>query len=70
MVIESTRIGPTFAGTAMGIIFSLGNLGVFVSSPLGNRVAVVRPEWAFVFWAALAGISFIIFSFVKSKGGE
>ena len=70
MVIESPRIGPAFAGTAMGIIFSLGNLGVFVSSPLGNSLAVVRPGWAFVFWAALAGISFIIFSFVKSKGGE
>ena len=68
MVIETRGIGPAYAGTAMGIIFSLGNLGAFISSPTGNRLAVIRPEFAFLFWAALLGVSVLIFGFVKVSG--
>ncbi len=68
MVIETRGIGPAHAGTAMGIIFSFGNLGAFISAPLGNSMAVTRPELAFIFWAALAGVSLLIFSFVREKG--
>lgn len=67
MVIESRGIGPIYAGTAMGIIFSFGNLGSFISSPLGNRLAAIRPEFAFVFWASLMAVSFFIFHFIRTK---
>jgi predicted MFS family arabinose efflux permease len=63
MVLESGRIGTKYAGTAMGIIFSFGNLGTFIASPLGNRLAVIHPDLSFSFWAALAGISLLIFHF-------
>lgn len=69
MVIESRGIGAAYAGTAMGIIFSFGNLGSFISAPLGNRLAVIRPEFAFMFWAAMMVISLFVFNFVK-EGGE
>lgn len=65
MVIESRGIGPAYAGTAMGIIFSFGNLGTFFASPSGNRLALVRPAFAFIFWAVLAGISILVFRFVQ-----
>ena len=68
MVIESRGIGPAYAGTAMGIIFSFGNLGTFIASPLGNRLAVIHPDFAFLFWATLLGISLLIFRFVQDTG--
>ncbi len=68
MVIESQGIGPAYAGTAMGIIFSFGNLGTFMASPLGNRLALIHPTFAFIFWAALLGISILTFRFVQSAG--
>jgi NNP family nitrate/nitrite transporter-like MFS transporter len=68
MVIESRRIGRVYAGTAMGIIFSFGNLGAFISAPMGNWLAVIRSEFAFFFWAALILIALVIFSVVGQKG--
>ena len=68
MVIESRGIGPVFAGTAMGIIFSFGNLGSFISAPLGNRLAAVHPEFAFIFWATLMAIALFIFHFTQREG--
>ena len=68
MVIESRGIGATYAGTAMGIIFSFGNFGAFIASPLGNRLAVISPQYAFFFWAALLGISILIFRTVRETG--
>jgi hypothetical protein len=53
MAIELRGIGPSYAGTAMGIIFSFGNLGNFLASPSGNRLAVIHPQYAFFFWACL-----------------
>jgi len=69
MVIESRGIGTIYAGTAMGIIFSFGNLGTFIASPLGNRLAVIHPDFSFSFWAALVGISLLIFRFFQETGG-
>jgi len=68
MVIESRGIGATYAGTAMGIIFSLGNLGIFFAAPTGNRLAVIDPQYAFFFWAALLAISILIFRCVHETG--
>jgi predicted MFS family arabinose efflux permease len=68
MVIESRGIGATYAGTAMGIILSLGNFGGFIAAPLGNRLAVISPQYAFFFWAALLGISILVFRTVRETG--
>jgi MFS family permease len=69
MVIESRGIGAIYAGTAMGIIFSLGNFGGFIAAPLGNRLALISPQYAFFFWAALLGFSILIFRTVQETGG-
>ncbi|UCE64202.1 MAG: MFS transporter [Nitrospirota bacterium] len=68
MVIEARGVGATYAGTAMGIILSLGNFGAFIASPSGNRLAVINPQYAFFFWAALLGISILIFRTVRETG--
>ncbi len=68
MVIESRGIGPAHTGTAMGITFASGNLGAFIASPIGNRLAVIHPDFAFLFWAILLGISLLIFHFVQETG--
>jgi hypothetical protein len=68
MVMESQGIGATYAGTAMGIILSFGNFGAFIAAPLGNRLAVISPQYAFFFWAALLGISILIYRTVRETG--
>lgn len=53
MAIETEGVGAVFAGTAIGIIWSLGSLGGFLGPPIGNMLAVIKPDYAFIFWAAL-----------------
>ena len=68
MVIESRGIGEKYTGAAMGIMFSFGNLGAFISSPVGNRLAVINPAFSFGFWAALVVIAILIYSSIKEDG--
>ena len=67
MVIESRGIGAKYTGTAMGIIFSFGNLGTFIAAPLGNRLAVISPVFSFGFWAALVLASIFIYGSIKEN---
>ena len=67
MVIESRGIGAKYTGAAMGIMFSFGNLGSFISAPLGNRLAVINPVFSFCFWAALIVIAILIYGSIKEN---
>ena len=67
MIIEAKGIGPAYAGTAMGVIFSIGNFGVFLSAPIGNRLAAANPSYAFIFWAVLMLLSIVAFRFTREK---
>lgn len=69
MIIESRAIGTIYTGTAMGIIFSFGNLGAFIAAPLGNRLAVINPGFSFAFWASLLAISILIYRSIRENGG-
>ncbi len=60
MIMETEGIGVKYAGTATGIVISSGNLGTFTSSTIGNSLANINPNLAFVFWAALIGIALIL----------
>jgi len=68
MVMEVKEVGVVYAATALGLTQSLGNLGAFISPPLGNSLASINPSLPFVFWAALAVVALlVVFRFTKDK---
>ena len=67
MIMESKGIGPRYAGTAMGMIFSIGNIGVFLAAPIGNHLAETLPAYAFLFWALLLLFSLVTLIFTGSE---
>ena len=68
MVMETAGKGGTYAGTALGLCTTLGLLGSFFAPPVGNRLAVINPSFAFIFWASMALVGLIIFFFVRETG--
>ncbi len=65
MVIETDKIGAVYAGTAVGLAYSLGSLGDFLGPPLGNSLADINAGLPFTLWAALAAAALLIFLFVR-----
>ena len=68
MVQETAGVGPRYSGTALGMVFTLSQLGAFISPPLGNSLAVISPGTPFFFWASLSVFAFITLLFVKETG--
>ena len=68
LVMEIEGIGPTYAGTAIGIVLTTSMLGSIISPPLGNSFASIDPGAPFIFWAALAAIGLLSFFFIKETG--
>ena len=77
-LLETRGIGPAYSGTAVGIVFTIVQIGAVISPPLGNSLAGIRPELAFAFWGALPliGIAALLFTtetgrgLIKAKAGE
>jgi MFS transporter, NNP family, nitrate/nitrite transporter len=68
MVLEIDGIGGKYAGTAMGLVTSLGMLGAFAAPPLGNKLTSISPGAPFIFWAVLAAVSIpVLLTFGKSS---
>lgn len=65
MIMEIRGIGAIYAGTAVGLAFTIERLGVVFAPPLGNRFANTDPSLPFVFWAVLAAVSLLIFCLVE-----
>jgi MFS family permease len=65
MVIETEGVGPTYAGTALGLTMALSGLGSFVAPPLGNSLAVLWPGAPFAFWAVLAAAGMACLGMVR-----
>jgi cyanate permease len=70
MVTETEGVGATYAGTAMGLVFTLSRLSSFASPPIGNSLAVIHPGFPFVLWAGLACIALCGFYFVVESGRQ
>lgn len=70
MVIETDGVGPTYAGTALGVTMALSGLGNFLAPPLGNSLAVLWPGAPFAFWAGLAGLGMVCLGMVKTAKRE
>jgi len=68
VTLESPRIGPALAGTALGAITCFGFLGGAVFPAVGLALAEVRPILAFVFFFACYVISAILFAAIPETG--
>jgi cyanate permease len=68
MSTETKGIGVVYAGTAMGLVQTIVNVGNVISPPLGNSLADADPRFPFFFWAALGFFALVVFYFVKETG--
>jgi MFS family permease len=68
MVMEIEGVGAAYAATALGLSGTFMAAGSFFSPPVGNRLALINPGFAFIFWSALAAIGTVIFSPIKETG--
>lgn len=67
MVIETRKVGSTFAGTATGFTMALGSLSNLLAPAAGNSLAALSPGAPFVFWTALSVIGIVCLAFVEDK---
>jgi len=66
-VIETEGVGPTYAGTALGLTMAISGIGMFVAPPLGNSLAEVWPGAPFAVWSALAALGMLCLFQIKVK---
>ena len=68
MVMETKGVGVAYAGTALGLMMTLGRISAVASPPIGNSLASISMGTPFIFWAALAALGLVILSFTKETG--
>lgn len=68
MLLETEGVGPVYSGTALGIVFTIGQVGSVASPPLGNSLASIDPGLPFVFWAALSVFGIVTLALTKETG--
>jgi sugar phosphate permease len=68
ILLETEGVGPALSGTAIGVVFTIAQLGSAISPPIGNAMASFGQQWPFIFWAILGAIALIPFIFVKETG--
>ena len=66
LVVEQEGVGARYAGTAIGVVLSLGMLGGSFTPPLGGAIAdVYGGDAALLTWAAISMVSLAGLFFVK-----
>jgi MFS family permease len=68
LLLETEGVGAALSGTAIGVCFTIAQLGSSIFPPIGNRLASLGQEWPFIFWALLGAAALIPFFFVKETG--
>jgi MFS family permease len=68
MLMETEGVGPVYSGTALGIVFTISQIGSVISPPLGNSFASISPGLPFVFWAVLSGLALVALALSKDTG--
>jgi len=68
MLLETDGVKPIYSGAALGIIFTIAQVGGFVSPPLGNSFASLHPGLPFIFWAALSLAALFTLAATKETG--
>jgi cyanate permease len=68
MSTETEGVGVVYAGTAMGLVQTIVNVGNVISPPLGNSLAGADPGFPFFLWAAFGLLGLVVFCFAKETG--
>jgi MFS family permease len=68
MLFETKGVGTAHAGVALGLVFTIGQIGGVITPPLGNSLAKIDPGAPFIFWAAICLAAFIISLFIRETG--
>ena len=66
-ILETEGVGPTYAGTATGLVLLIAGLGNLLAPPYGNSLAAISPGLPFAFWASLAAAGLVALLAVKEK---
>jgi len=66
-IMEIENIGAAYAGTALGLMMTLGRLGGAIFPPIGNSLADISPGLPFILWAAVAAVALSGFFFLRRK---
>jgi hypothetical protein len=70
MIMEIEGVGASYAGTAIGLIWTFGALGNFITPPLGNSLASIDPGFPFIFWGSLVIVPLLTLRFVREKESQ
>ncbi len=65
MLLETEGVGHKYSGTAIGVVFTIAQLGSVISPPIGNGLEAYGQQWPFIFWAACGAAALIPFFFTK-----
>lgn len=68
-IIEIKEVGAAYAGTAVGLIMSISQIGSVLSPPTGNSLSIYGPGVPYLFWAGLALLGFAAFATIR-EGDE
>ena len=68
MVMETRGIGPLYAGSALGMAFTIQQIGGSISPWLGNSLTKFDPGLPFFFWASFSVLALAAFAFVPETG--
>jgi len=68
VLMETKGVGMEYAGMALGIVFTIAQIGSLTSPPLGNALASFNTGLPFAFWAALSLAALVCFIFIKETG--
>ena len=66
-VADTKGVGPELAATAIGMLFAVQEVGGILSPPIGNRLALINPAYAFFFWGTLALLGMIFFALYRQE---
>lgn len=66
--LEMEQVGPTLAGSALGVAVTAGYLGGFVAPPICMRLASVTPVAGFAFGGGCYALSALLFLLLKETG--
>jgi cyanate permease len=68
MNLENEKVSVAYAGTALGLFYTVSQISGALSPPIGNSLAGISIGTPFFFWAALAVMGAFILSFVQETG--
>ena len=66
-VAEAKGVGPALAGTAIGFLGMIQEIGGTISPPLGNALAGISPQMPFYLWGSLSFVGMAIFSRYRAE---